>query len=191
MLFQSREVGHACGGVTRRRVLGTGLGLLAGGLLPGWCQARANASAARTLAFEHLHTGETLSLTYFDAGAYDEIALAAINHVLRDFRTGEVFPIRRELLDQMCFVRAALDSQAPFQIISGFRSSATNAMLHRTTNGVAARSLHMDGMAVDVRLRDVKTRRLRDVAAGFRLGGVGYYPASDFVHLDIGRPRQW
>lgn len=154
---------------------------------PAW----ARALTTRSLAFRHLHTGEKLAITYYNAGAYDEIALAAINHLLRDFRTGDVHPIRRELLDQLVQVHRTIGSDAPFEIISGYRSPTTNDMLHRTTSGVATRSLHMDGMAIDVRLADTKTRKLRDAAAGLALGGVGYYASSDFVHLDIGRPRQW
>jgi uncharacterized protein YcbK (DUF882 family) len=146
---------------------------------------------ARSLAFAHLHTGESLSITYFRDGAYDPSALDRVNRLLRDFRTDEVFPIRPELLDQLHRVHSALGSDAPFQVISGFRSPATNEMLRRTTTGVVSGSLHTQGMAIDVRVSDTRTRRVRDVAAGLRLGGVGYYPSSDFVHLDIGRPRQW
>lgn len=173
--------------ITRRGFLrlAGGLAVLAG--MPTW----ARTATTRSLAFRHLHTGEKLALTYYDAGRYDRIALAAIDHLLRDFRTGDVHPIRRELLDQLAFVHATLGSDAPFEVISGYRSPTTNDMLHRTTSGVATRSLHMDGMAIDVRLADTRTRELRDVAASLKLGGVGYYAASDFVHLDIGRPRQW
>jgi len=173
--------------VSRRNFLRLGAGLACFASLPAW----ARATPVRSLAFRHLHTGEKLAITYFEAGRYDDIALAAIDHLLRDFRTGDVHPIRRDLLDQLAFVHAAIGSDAPFEVISGYRSPATNGMLHRTTSGVASRSLHMDGMAIDVRLADTRTRKLRDVAASLKLGGVGYYAASDFVHLDVGRPRQW
>ncbi len=175
--------------LSRRRLLKAGVAAAAAMSLPtAWAAA---AKVPRSLAFRHLHTGEELSITYFDQGAYDDVALAAINHLLRDFRTGDVYPIRRALLDQLALVHRTIGSDAPFQIISGYRSPATNGMLHRTSGGVASRSLHMDGMAIDVRLADAKTRHLRDVAARLRLGGVGYYASSDFVHLDVGRPRQW
>lgn len=172
---------------TRRRLLkfATTATLLAS--MPAW----AKSAPKRALAFEHLHTGETLHVTYFANGTYNPHALTAINHVLRDFRTGQVFPIRPELLDQLFRVHAAIGSDAPFRVICGYRSPVTNDFLHRTTNGVAEHSLHMDGMAIDVRLADTRTRRLRDVAAALKLGGVGYYASSDFVHLDVGRPRQW
>lgn len=172
---------------SRRRVLKLCLAGAAAHALPAW----AATTPVRALAFDNLHTGEQLSITYCTDGHYDEVALAAINHVLRDFRTGDVFPIRTELLDQLHLVHATIGSDAPFQIISGYRSPATNEMLHRKSRGVASRSLHMDGMAIDVRLAGTRTRQLRDTAAGLELGGVGYYAQSDFVHLDIGRPRQW
>lgn len=173
--------------LVRRRLLkfGTLASMLAS--MPAW----ATAAPRRALAFEHLHTGETLEVTYFANGAYDPGALAAINRLLRDFRTGQIHPIRRELLDQLVRIHGVIGSDAPFRVICGYRSPATNEFLHRTTRGVAEHSLHMDGMAIDVRLADTRTRRLRDVAASMRLGGVGYYASSDFVHLDVGRPRQW
>lgn len=173
--------------ITRRGFLRAGAGLALLASMPAW----ARAATTRSLAFRHLHTGEKLSLIYYEAGRYDQVALAAIDHLLRDFRTGDVHSIRRELLDQLACVHATIGSDAPFEVISGYRTPATNDMLHRTTSGVATRSLHMDGMAIDVRLADTRTRKLRDAAAGLKLGGVGYYAASDFVHLDIGRPRQW
>ncbi|MEX2482095.1 MAG: DUF882 domain-containing protein [Gammaproteobacteria bacterium] len=173
--------------VNRRRLLQLGLACAMTSALPAW----AKVPQTRALAFDHLHTGEQLEIIYFEQGQYDDGALAAINRLLRDFRTGDVHPIRTELLDQLSLVHAAAGSDAPFQIISAYRSAKTNGMLQRKSSGVASRSLHMDGMAIDVRLPDVKTHHLRDVAADLRLGGVGYYAQSNFVHLDIGRPRQW
>lgn len=181
---------HPCTAATdasRRRWLKLALGAGASLALPAW----AKTPSRRALAFEHLHTGEKLAVTYFANGRYDDRALARINHLLRDFRTAEVFPIRRQLIDQLFLVHSAIGSDAPFQIICGFRSPATNDLLRRTTSGVAQHSLHMDGMAIDVRLADTRSRHLRDVAARMKLGGVGYYASSNFVHLDIGRPRQW
>lgn len=171
----------------RRRFLRLGLAGLVVPALPAW----AKLAEERALALHNLHTGESLALTYYAAGAYDEVALAAINHALRDFRTGDVHPIHTGLLDQLALVHAALGSDAPFQIISGYRSPLTNERLRQRSGGVASRSLHMDGKAIDVRLADTRTTRLRDVAAALGLGGVGYYARSDFVHLDVGRPRQW
>lgn len=160
---------------------------LAGLALP----VHAASAPSRRLAFRHLHTGEELSVRYYHHGRYDAQALAGINHLLRDFRTGEVHPIAPALLDQLCVVHRLIGSDAPFEIISAYRSPATNAMLHRASNGVASGSLHMQGKAIDVRLADTRTRRLRDAALKMGAGGVGYYASSNFVHLDIGRRRHW
>ena len=181
------EMGTGSRVMSRRGFLQWGAGAAVLCAAPAW----AKVPSRRALSFEHLHTGERLSVTYYANGAYNDHALKSINHLLRDFRTAQVFPIRRQLLDQLYLVHAAIGSDAPYQIICGYRSPATNEFLRRTSSGVAQRSLHMDGMAIDVRLRDTRTRHLRDVAARLKLGGVGYYASSDFVHLDIGRPRQW
>ena len=153
--------------------------------------AKAVPVAARELEFHHLHTHERLAATYWSDGDYDRAALASINRILRDFRTGEVYPIAQDLLDLLATVKAELGTNAPFEVIGGYRSPKTNNMLRQRSNGVAKRSLHMQGMAVDVRIVDVPTKQLREAAADLRLGGVGYYPKSNFVHLDTGRPRFW
>lgn len=171
----------------RRRWLATCAAALTATALP----AAARPQSARSLAFRHLHTGETLDIRYFRDGRYDAAALRAINHLLRDFRTGEVYPVQPTLLDQLNYLHRRIGSDAPFEIISAFRSPATNSMLHKTSPGVASGSLHMQGMAIDVRLADTRISRLRDVALDAGLGGVGYYASSNFVHLDIGRPRHW
>lgn len=149
------------------------------------------ARSPRALAFAHTHTGETLQVTYWRDGTYDRGALREVNHLLRDFRTGDVHAIEPALLDTLYEVRCALECDAPFEVISGYRSPVTNDMLHRSTGGVASYSLHMEGRAIDVRLPGIRTARLRETALALGRGGVGYYPASGFVHLDTGRVRQW
>lgn len=146
---------------------------------------------SRSLVFHHLHTGETLEAEYWHDGHYDRNALTAVDHVLRDFRTGDVHAIDRELLDLLHRVQRELGVYAPFQVIGGYRSPRTNKMLRARSSGVAKRSLHMQGRAIDVRIPGVRTALLREAAADLRIGGVGYYRASDFVHLDTGRPRSW
>lgn len=186
----SKSIQQACTAPTsqsRRSLLKLCVSAATLAALPAW----AKPAPARALSFQHLHTGERLSVTYFENGAYKQRALTEINHLLRDFRTAQVHPIRQQLLDQLYLVHAAIGSDAPFQIICGYRSPATNAFLRRSGSGVAEHSLHMDGMAIDLRLADTGTRQLRDVAARLKLGGVGYYASSNFVHLDVGRPRQW
>jgi len=153
--------------------------------------ARARSNEPRVLAFNHLHTGERLELEYFSAGAYVPDALGAVNHLLRDFRTGDVGTIDPALLDLLHTLRERTGTHRPFQIISGYRSPATNQMLHDRSRGVATKSLHMSGQAIDIRLADVPLVRLRDTALSLRVGGVGFYPGSDFVHVDTGRGRAW
>ncbi|MEQ1491605.1 MAG: DUF882 domain-containing protein, partial [Terricaulis sp.] len=92
---------------------------------------------------------------------------------------------------QLHSLNGLVEASAPFQIISGYRSPATNAALHEASSGVATRSLHMDGRAIDIRIRGVELPRLRDAALGMNAGGVGYYEASDFIHVDTGRVRRW
>ena len=151
------------------------------------------ADAPRTLHFLSLHTGETLELTYAAGGRYIAAALGGIRHFLRDFRNGATHEIDPALLDQLHRLAAVTATREPFQVISGYRSPATNEMLRREGHGVASHSLHLEGRAIDIRLSDVKLADLRDAALSLRAGGVGYYPSadSDFVHIDTGRVRFW
>lgn len=151
----------------------------------------ANPSAPRSLRFLHTHTGEKLGLEYFRDGAYDPAALSTVNHFLRDFRTNDVHAIDASLLDLLNHLASLTGTDRPFQVISGYRSPATNAMLRQHSEGVASGSLHMQGQAIDIRLGDVPLPRLRDAALAIGRGGVGFYAASDFVHVDTGRVRRW
>jgi uncharacterized protein YcbK (DUF882 family) len=155
----------------------------------------APAKAIRALSFVHTHTAEKLAIEYCCDGQYDPKALARLNHLMRDFRTGEVHDIDPKLFDLLHELSTDLDANdSPFHIISGFRSPRTNAMLKQRggpNTGVASKSLHMVGKAIDIRLPDVKLKDLRQVAASLKRGGVGYYPSSNFVHVDTGRVRYW
>ncbi len=148
-------------------------------------------SENRELSFHHLHTGESLRIAYAERGRYLPEALAAIDHLLRDFRTGEVHAIDPRLLDILHQVATRVGSSGTYDIISGYRSPTTNTSLRRKSEGVALRSMHLVGQAVDVRLRDTRTADVRRAALALRAGGVGYYADSDFVHLDTGRVRSW
>jgi uncharacterized protein YcbK (DUF882 family) len=148
------------------------------------------AGEERSLAFRHTHTDERLDVVFFAHGRYLPDRLARIDRLLRDFRTDEIRPIDPNLVDVLFALRVACGG-GTFEIISGYRSPRTNGMLRRTTSGVAVRSLHLEGRAVDVRLAGFDTARLRDAAIALGRGGVGYYPDSDFVHLDTGRVRIW
>jgi uncharacterized protein YcbK (DUF882 family) len=147
--------------------------------------------AVRELAFYNLHTGESLKTDYWSDGAYLPDALAEINHILRDHHNDQVQPIEPHLLDLLHGLRNTIDTTRPIQIISGYRSSATNALLASHSDGVAKDSLHMQAKAIDLRVEGVHLDDLRRAAIALNGGGVGYYPNSNFVHVDIGRVRTW
>ena len=172
--------------ISRRRLLHIAAPAL---LLPS---AVASARPApRTLRFDNLHTGEKFNGAYWVNGKYVPDALAEIRWVLRDFRNGEQHPIDSQLLDLLTLLRGRLGTTQPYEVISGYRSPATNAMLRESSDGVAAHSLHMEGMAIDIRVPGRSLSHLRNAALSLSAGGVGYYPASDFVHVDVGRVRHW
>ena len=148
-------------------------------------------TAPRALAFHHTHTGERLEVEYFHDGVYLPDSLQTVDQFLRDFRTGDVHPIDPGLLDLLHELTDQTETSKAFQVISGYRSPATNEMLRHRSEGVAAGSLHMQGQAIDIRLPDVPLAKLRAAALSVARGGVGYYPASDFVHVDTGRVRRW
>ena len=149
----------------------------------------------RELSFYHTHTDKNLSLVYHDGESHLEPALQEIYQFLSDFRTGEVHPIDVRLLDALYLLqqKAALETRVEnsFEVISAYRSPKTNDLLRKKSNGVAKRSLHMQGKAIDIRLKGVNTKTLRDTAIAMKVGGVGYYRKSDFIHLDTGRVRFW
>lgn len=175
-----------------RRFFVKGCALLpAASLVTPWHLARATA-VERILSFHHTHTGENLSVVYHDGADYLPDALTEVNHLLRDFRSEEIYPIDPSLLDFLSSVRSLAGSRGTFEVISGYRSPATNTMLRRKgSGGVAKRSLHMQGKAIDVRLSGVDSAKLRQVSIALAQGGVGYYSKSEFVHLDTGRFRTW
>ena len=171
------------------------LGLMAAGSLaiPGSAMAGlwVVPKRERFLSFYNLHTGESLRVVYFEKGSYISDALDEINHILRDFRQNEIKPIDPNLLDLLVRVRERLDTSASFNVISGYRSPKTNAMLHANSEGVSRHSLHMDGRAIDISVPGRDLEMVHRAALALHGGGVGYYPKSDFVHVDTGRVRYW
>lgn len=147
--------------------------------------------APRQLSLVNLHTSEKLQVRYFENGAYVPAALARLNSVLRDHRSGETGDIDPKLFDQLHALAECARCEPHYQIISGYRSPASNAQLRAKSKGVARHSLHMEGRAIDVRLSGTACSKLRDYALGMQAGGVGYYAKSNFVHLDTGRVRSW
>ncbi len=139
----------------------------------------------------NLHTGDKLRTVYFENGRYLPDAMGELMKALRDWRSGEEHLMDPRLFDVMHALRARLETRQPFQIISGYRSKATNEMMHERSGGVAKNSQHTEGKASDVRMDGVDLRHIRAAALDLGAGGVGYYPVSNFVHVDVGPVRQW
>ena len=188
------SVASPCAQPLTRRHLLLGCGAVAvGALWAGRGQAAEvpMAAAARWLELRNTHTSEVLSVAYRNAGEFVATSLDRLQWLLRDHRANESHPIDAQLFDQLADLADVAGVEPRFDIISGYRSPATNSKLADASAGVARRSLHMDGRAIDVRLRGVSCARLRDLALTAGRGGVGYYQRSDFVHLDTGRVRAW
>jgi uncharacterized protein YcbK (DUF882 family) len=160
-------------------------------LSPLRAAASAPAARPRALAFYNTHTGESLRTTYWADGRLVPEGANAIDRVLRDHRSDEIHPIDPRLLDLLHRLVGVLDAREPLHVISGYRSAATNALLRAHSRGVASRSLHLVGEAIDFRVPGRSLASVRRAALALRAGGVGYYPASDFVHVDVGRVRWW
>ena len=176
--------------VTRRRFLGASIASLAClGPLPAFAQPRK--AYQRSVSFRHMHTNEALNIVYWAQGQYVPDALKEINHVLRDHRTGDVKRIDPQLVDLLYAMGRRLGTSKPFEVVSGYRSPATNAMLRRNSKRVAKSSFHMEGKAVDVRVSGFEPRTLAQLARGMGAGGVGFYPRSNFIHVDVGPVRYW
>jgi uncharacterized protein YcbK (DUF882 family) len=174
-----------------RRLFLRGVGVALAGAAVAPARLLAGPREERLLSFFHTHTHERLTVPYFADGAYLPEGLTTLNSFLRDFRTGDEHPIDPALFDILNDLRLATGTRTPFQVISGYRSPQTNAMLREHSHGVAQGSLHLQGRAIDVRLADVGSDALRDAAVELQRGGVGYYRGPDFVHVDTGRVRRW
>jgi uncharacterized protein YcbK (DUF882 family) len=156
-----------------------------------WLIAAGSLAAAPALRAAQLPTDERLTVLYAIGARFVPTALDALAHLLRDHRSGESHPIDPALFDQLHALQSLMGVSSAFRVISGYRSPHTNAMLRSRSSGVAKASLHLEGRAIDVRLPGVALAELRDAALSLRAGGVGYYPDSDFVHVDTGRVRSW
>ena len=145
----------------------------------------------RELSFYNTHTSEKLSAAFWSDGSYLDDGIEEISWILRDHRAGIANPMDPKLLELLHQLQAKVEHQGEFHIISGYRSPATNNMLNKKSSGVAKRSYHMLGKAIDVRLPGFDTSNLHKAAIALKGGGVGYYANSNFVHLDVGRVRYW
>ncbi len=176
----------------RRHFLLRSTGVAAAGLLPVPRTAQASLATERDLALAHTHTHERIAVVYAAAQGYLPAALGSLNYFLRDHYSGEVGEMDPRLYDLLHQVHRLLAAARPFDVISGYRAPATNAHLRHTRGGgVAQNSLHVQGRAIDVRLPGVALADLRDAAVSMQAGGVGFYPAQQFVHIDTGRVRRW
>jgi uncharacterized protein YcbK (DUF882 family) len=181
---------------SRRTFFSVTAGALTTGLIPLRAAAvlEPQRISSRVLSFFNTHTGERLSTAYRTGAGYEPAALAKIDVILRDFRTNAVRPIDPALLDLLHQLRRRLRTNQPFHVISGYRAPETNRMLRSrggADSGVASHSLHTVGKAVDIRVPGTRLDVLREAARSLKLGGVGFYPRSNFVHVDTGRVRFW
>jgi len=170
-------------------MLRLGMGVLGVACLPR--AAWAARTPARSLTLYSIHTGEAVSADYAYGGRYQRDALAAMSRLLRDHRTGEVYPVDPAVLDILHGVAALLATREPFHVVSGYRSPETNEWKWRQGHGVARDSFHLYGRAIDVFLPRGELGQLRRAALTLDAGGVGYYPRSGFVHVDSGPVRTW
>ncbi len=178
---------------SRRHFLHTMVNLAVAGVAFSMAPAALAAqSGSRSLIFEHTHTGENLRVVYAAGGKYVPESLKTLNHFLRDHYTGQIGRMDPKLFDLLYKLKQTLGSDAPFQVVSGYRCPVTNTRLRKKGGGgVAKRSLHMEGKALDIRVAGVPLADLRDAATASRRGGVGFYPQDGFVHIDTGSVRSW
>ncbi len=179
--------------LTRRTFVKLGTIAAVAGLLPrsGFATSKNISAGEKALSFYNTHTGEKLKTVYWAEGNYLDGSLGEINYILRDPRNNQVHAIDPRLLDLLFAIRKEIDANQPFHVISGYRSADTNAFLRAHSSGVAENSLHLVGQAIDIRSPGRTLSNLRKAAIALKGGGVGYYPKSDFVHVDIGRVRYW
>jgi uncharacterized protein YcbK (DUF882 family) len=174
--------------LSRRRLLGGAVAVTAVGLVE---PAPAISYAPRSISLYNTHTGEWLRTVYWADGHYIREAVRDINWILRDHHSDEMIPMDAGVLDVLGMLRERLDTHDPFLVVSGYRSPATNMRMYLRGDGVAKHSYHIKGMAVDLRSERRSLGQVRDAALSLQCGGVGYYPRSDFVHVDCGPIRRW
>ncbi|MCK5503928.1 MAG: DUF882 domain-containing protein [Thermodesulfovibrionia bacterium] len=193
MRFSEKGFGTLKRDLSRRNFIKFGILAAAASLAPGavFASRRVYLPHEKSLAFYNIHTGEGLRATYWSQGKYLSDAMDDINYIMRDYRTNEIRPIDAGLLDFLHAIGSKLDIRHNFYIISGYRCPATNEFLRRNGKGVDKNSLHMYGKAVDIRVPRCDISTVRSAALNLRYGGVGYYPDSNFVHVDVGNVRSW
>jgi len=175
--------------LSRRGFLSLGVGLGGACFLP--TQAMANNMVDRELTMRNSHTGEELTTAYYCDDKFIAESLSDLNYLLRDHRQNESISMDPVLFEQLWHIQQLLEDDSTIEIISGYRTHETNRMLRRKSKGVAKNSYHPKGQAIDFRIPGVSTKQIRNVAKHLKIGGVGYYQRSNFVHIDTGPPRSW
>jgi uncharacterized protein YcbK (DUF882 family) len=174
----------------RQLLLGLG-GVALYSLLPSKAAASRSTKGIRELSLYNRHTGERNDGSYWVDGHYQSEVLADFSQLLRDHRQNIAAPMDKRLFDLLYSLKTTLNVDDEIHVISGYRSPKTNGMLANNSGGVAKKSYHMQGMAMDIAIPSVNLKTLRDAALSLKLGGVGYYPKSGFVHVDCGPVRRW
>jgi uncharacterized protein YcbK (DUF882 family) len=178
--------------MNRRTFLATGGALAASSIAPQAFALNSQLDATeKHLHLYNIHTGEFVKTTFWQDGIYIPEAMDQLDHLLRDHRSGEATLMSRTLLEDIHSLQTLFKPNQAIEIISGYRSPKTNEKLRAQGRKVAKRSLHMQGKAIDIRIPGVNLRQVRHAALAMKSGGVGYYPKSGFIHLDVGRVRQW
>ena len=177
--------------ITRRGILGLGATAAVSMIVARPARASVAKPVTKSLKLYNIHSGEKLNASYWANGAYVPDAMSDIRRVLRDRRSGEEHKINVALLDLLVDLRGKLETDEPFSVICGYRSPKTNARMAKASSGVAKHSYHMSGEAIDIRVPGRDLAHVHKAALSLNRGGVGYYPASDFVHVDVGPIRQW
>lgn len=177
---------------TRRMALTAGLGLIAAMAtpIPVWAKVLAK-RPNREISLINLHTGEHLKAEYFHNGQYVPGAMRAISFLMRDHHNNKVHPIDPQLVDLAHVLHSTVRCNGPVNVVCGYRSPETNAMMHEISAGVAVHSMHIQGKAMDMRMPGSRLGSIRKAALALGVGGVGYYPEDNFVHVDTGPKRQW
>ncbi|EKT58441.1 YcbK family protein [Providencia sneebia] len=176
---------------SRRKWLGVGAATLGLSLLPTHVFAAMTTPKPRILRFQNINTGESLKTEFFDGRQYNKSELARLNHLFRDYRRDKVKIIDPKLFDQIYLLQMMMGTNKPIQLISGYRSLETNDTLRRTSSGVAKKSYHTRGQAMDFHIEGLQLSHVRKAAMKMKAGGVGYYPKSNFIHIDTGPVRTW
>ncbi|OIQ91049.1 peptidase M15 [mine drainage metagenome] len=177
--------------LSRRNFLALTAAASASTLIATPAQAALRTHMERIIHLHNIHTGESLRTVYWHDGRYRTSALRQLNHLLRDHYSGAVHVMDPHVIDVLAALQHRVAGNKPLQIVSGYRTPQTNAMLASLSDGVAQHSLHMEGKAVDIRVEGVSVHHLGRAAKSLHAGGVGQYPASNFVHVDVGRVRYW